>query len=169
MTIDDVALGSIEAETVGRRVSMLAGSQLPLGSVMASVASRAPLAMSGSKLAFCASVPAFRIAFAASTVVEKYGAHKSARPNSSVTMHSSTMPKPAPPYCSGIWMPGSASSSLSLAPDRGIVALGGGHQAANLGGRRFVSEKSPQRRAELLLLVGERELDAARGLYFRFV
>jgi hypothetical protein len=50
-----------------------------------------------------------------------------------------------------------------LAPDRGILALGGGHEAANLDCRRLVDEKSPDRRAELLLLVGKGELDAPFG------
>ena len=47
------------------------GFQLPSGSVTASVASRAPFAISGNRAAFCASVPEFRMALAASTAVEK--------------------------------------------------------------------------------------------------
>ncbi len=58
--------------------------------------------MPGSSAAFCASVPAFRIAPAASTAEAKYGAHSSTRPISSSTMHCSENPKPCPPYASGI-------------------------------------------------------------------
>ena len=85
-------------------------SHFPFGSVNASVAIVSPLAMPGSSASFCASVPAFRIAFAASTTDEKYGAHSSTRPISSSTMPSSTNVKPWPPYSSGIasdWSPSS--------------------------------------------------------------
>ena len=74
VAIDDVTFDSVEtiAVRIGSGDKLDArGSQLPFGSVTASVASRAPLARSGSKADFCASVPAFRIALAASTAVEK--------------------------------------------------------------------------------------------------
>ena len=89
---------------------MPAASHLPLGSVNASVAIVSPLAIGGSSADFCASVPAFRIAFAASTAEEKYGAHSSTRPISSSTMPSSMNVKPWPPYSSGIARPCSPSS-----------------------------------------------------------
>ena len=60
-----------------------------------------------------------------------------------------------------MWIPGSASSSLSWRHTCRIVTFGGGHQAPNLGRRRFIVQKSPKCRAELLLLVRECELDAA--------
>jgi trimethylamine--corrinoid protein Co-methyltransferase len=44
----------------------------------------------------------FMIALAASTHDEKNGAHNSERPCSSIAMPSSTGPKPAPPYASGM-------------------------------------------------------------------
>ena len=82
---------------------MPAASHLPLGSVNASVAMVSPAAMPGSSLPCCSGVPAFMIASAASTTVEKYGAHSSTRPISSSTMPSSTKVKPCPPYSSGMW------------------------------------------------------------------
>ncbi len=69
---------------------MPSASHFPFGSVNARVAIVSPLAMPGSSAAFSSSLPAFRIALAASTTVEKYGAHSSARPCSSSTMPSST-------------------------------------------------------------------------------
>jgi hypothetical protein len=77
-------------------------SHLPLGSVNARAAIVSPAAMPGSSSAFCSSVPALRIAFAARHTVEKYGAHSSTRPISSSTMPSSTNVKPCPPYSSGM-------------------------------------------------------------------
>ena len=50
-----------------------------------------------------------------------------------------------------------------LTPHRRIVTLGRGHQTPNLGGRRFVTQESPDRRAELFLFIRKGELDAARG------
>ena len=73
---------------------MPAASHLPLGSVNASAAIVSPVAMGGSSADFCASVPAFRIAFAASTADAKYGAHSRTRPISSSTMPSSMNVKP---------------------------------------------------------------------------
>ena len=89
---------------------MPAASHLPFGSVNASVAMVSPDAIPGSSLPFCSSVPAFMIASAASTTVEKYGAHSSTRPISSSTMPSSTNVKPWPPYSSGMWRLWSPSS-----------------------------------------------------------
>ena len=63
-----------------------------------------PDAMPGSSSLFWASVPAFMIASAASTTLEKYGAHSSTRPISSSTIASSTKVNPWPPYSSGMWM-----------------------------------------------------------------
>ena len=83
---------------------------MPFGSVKASVAMVSPLAMPGSRDFFWSSVPAFRIASAASTTVEKYGAHSRARPISSSTIPSSTHVKPWPPYSSGMARPCSPSS-----------------------------------------------------------
>ncbi len=50
---------------------MPAASHLPLGSVKASAAIVSPVAIGGNNADFCASVPAFRIAFAARTADEK--------------------------------------------------------------------------------------------------
>ena len=69
-------------------------SHRPFGSVNASAAIVSPDAMPGSSSPCWASVPAFMIASAASTTVEKYGAHNRTRPISSSTMPSSTNVKP---------------------------------------------------------------------------
>ena len=50
---------------------MPSASHRPFGSVKASVAMVSPAAMSGSSARFCASLPAFMIAVAASTVEAK--------------------------------------------------------------------------------------------------
>ena len=88
-------------------------SQRPFSSVKARAARMSPAAMGGSSSRFWASSAPLIMAVAAKTMEEKYGAHSSARPISSITMPSSTMPNPAPPYCSGMWIPGSPSWSLS--------------------------------------------------------
>src|SRR6476646_4169246 len=91
-------------------IVMPAASHLPEGSVNASAAIVSPDAMPGSNACFSASVPAARIAPAASTTEEKYGAHSSTRPISSSTMPSSMKVKPWPPYSSGMARPWSISS-----------------------------------------------------------
>ena len=52
-------------------VSIPVASQRPFGSVKANVATVSPAAIGGSSSRFCASVPAFMIAVAASTVEAK--------------------------------------------------------------------------------------------------
>ncbi len=64
-------------------------SHLPDGSVKASVAIVSPLAMPGRYAFLAASSPDCSSVLAASTTVEKNGAHSSARPISSSTMPSS--------------------------------------------------------------------------------
>ena len=93
---------------------MLAGSQLPLGSVTASVASRAPLARSGSKLDFLRFGAGVQnrigrehrggeIGRAKQRAAELLG-------NDAKLDHAETRRRRTAP---GMWMPGSASSSLS--------------------------------------------------------
>ena len=67
-----------------------ASSQRPFSSVKATVAIVAPEAMAGRYLALASSEPAWISVLAASTTVEKNGAHSSARPISSSTTVSST-------------------------------------------------------------------------------
>ena len=74
--------------------SMPDASHLPLGSVIASDAMVSPDAIPGSNSDCCSGVAPFMIAFAASTTVEKYGAHNRAAPISSSTMPSSTHVNP---------------------------------------------------------------------------
>ena len=69
---------------------MPASSQRPLSSVKASVAMVSPDAIPGSNSALAASSPEWMRVLAASTTVEKNGAHSSARPISSRTTMSST-------------------------------------------------------------------------------
>ena len=71
-------------------IVMPASSHLPDGSVNASVAIVSPLAMPGRSSFLAASSPDCSSVLAASTTVEKYGAHSRARPISSSTMPSST-------------------------------------------------------------------------------
>ena len=70
--------------------SMPCSSQRPLASVRARVAMVSPEAMPGRSAFLAASSPLWRMVLAASTTVEKYGAHSSARPISSSTTISST-------------------------------------------------------------------------------
>jgi len=56
-----------------------------------------------------------------------------------------------------------------LAPHLGIVTVGRLHEAPNLGRGRLVTEKSAQRRAELILFIRKRKPHAPRRLDFRFV
>ena len=98
------------------------------------------------------------IASAASTTVEKYGAHSSTRPISSSTMPSSTNVNPWPPYSSGMWRLCSPSSCAICAPHRGVVALGGLHEAAHLGRRRLRLQEAAHGVAQLVLLFGEGEV-----------
>jgi hypothetical protein len=65
--------------------------------------------------------------------------------------------------------PGQRQVVAELAPELGIVPLGRVHQPADCGRGRFLLQKAPNRRAELFLLVRERELDAAGGRECRFV
>ena len=133
-------------------------SHFPFGSVNASVAIVSPLAMPGSSAFFWSSVPAFRIASAASTTVEKYGAHSSARPISSSTMPSSTHVNPWPPYSSGIAQALEPELVGHLRPHRGVVALGGLHQAPDLGLGALGLEELPHGVAQLVLLFGKGEV-----------
>ena len=70
--------------------SMPLSSHLPLGSVKARVAIVSPEAMPGRCSFLAASSPECSSVLAASTTVEKYGAHSRARPISSSTTMSST-------------------------------------------------------------------------------
>ncbi len=70
--------------------SMPDSSHRPFGSVKASVAIVSPDAMPGSSAFLAASSPECSSVLAASTTVEKYGAHSRARPISSSTTVSST-------------------------------------------------------------------------------
>ena len=65
--------------------------------------------------------------------------------------------------------PGQRELFAELAPDLGIIPLGSVHEAPDFSRGRFLLQKSPNRRAELFLLVRECELDAAGGLELRFV
>ena len=114
---------------------------------------------------FCASVPAFMIAVAASTVEAKYGAQSSARPISSSTMPSSTKPKPWPPYSSGMWTPVRPSCWLSSRQPLALPAGVGLHQPPHHARRRLLLQEAPQHRAELFLLAGEAELHAVSSPY----
>ncbi len=71
----------------------------------ATVAIVSPLAMPGRKSFLAASSPLCSNVLAASTTVEKNGAHSSDRPISSSTMPSSMNVKPEPPNSSGIESP----------------------------------------------------------------
>ena len=77
-------------------MAMPSASLRPSSSEKASVAVVSPEAIAGSSALFCSSVPALRMALAASTVDRK-GAHRSPRPISSSTIARSAWPKPPPP------------------------------------------------------------------------
>ncbi len=72
-----------------------------------------PDAIAGSHSAFWASLAPWVRAPAPSTADAKKGAQSSDRPISSSAIPSSTGVKPWPPYASGRWTPGSASSPQS--------------------------------------------------------
>ena len=86
-------------------VVMPFSSHLPDGSVVARVATVSPAAIPGKYFFFAASSPLNNNAFAASTTLEKNGAHNNARPISSNTTPSSMKLNPEPPNSSGIERP----------------------------------------------------------------
>ena len=65
--------------------------------------------------------------------------------------------------------PGQRELFAELAPGLGIVPLGGVHETPDLGRGRLFVQKAPNRRAELFLLISERELDTAGVFEFRWV
>ena len=133
-------------------------SHLPFGSVNASVAMVSPEAMPGRSWPCWSSVAAFMIALAARHTVEKYGAQSRTRPISSRTMPSSTKLKPWPPCASGEVEALEAELLGHLRPDRGVVALGGLHEATDLGFGALGLQELADSVSQLLLLVGEREV-----------
>src|SRR5690606_16608108 len=80
-------------------------SQRPDSSTSASVATVSPATIPGSRSLHASRSPEASSAVVASTTVEKNGPHSTARPISSRTAPSSTMPKPPPPYSSGTASP----------------------------------------------------------------
>ena len=133
-------------------------SHLPFGSVNASVAIVSPDAMPGSSSPFWASVPAFMIAFAASTTLEKYGAHSSTRPISSSTIAELDEREPLAAVLLGDVEALEPELVGHLVPHRGVVALGGLHQPAHLARRRLRLQEPPHGVAQLVLLFGEGEV-----------
>ena len=133
-------------------------SHLPFGSVNARVAIVSPDAMPGSSSPFCASVPAFMIASAASTTLEKYGAHSSTAAH--LLEHDRQLHEREPLAAVLLGDVDALEAELvgHLAPHRGVVPLGGLHEPAHLARRRLGVEESANGVAQLVLLFGEREV-----------
>ena len=137
---------------------MPSASHFPFGSVNASVAIVSPLAMPGSSASFSSSVPAFRIALAARTTVEKYGAHSSARPM--LLEHDAELDEreALAAVLLGDRQALQAELVRHLRPDRRVVALGRLHEPAHLALGALRLEELPHGVAQLVLLFREREV-----------
>ena len=87
-----------------------------------------PEAMPGSQRSFCSSEPAAWISRPAAAL-DRNGTGASAYPSSSIRITSSTTPRPWPPYCSSMKMPGQPSSQSSF--QTVVVVLAGIGQLAH--------------------------------------
>ena len=136
---------------------MPAASHLPVGSVNASVAIVSPLAMPGSSADFSSSVPAFRIALAASTAGEVGGAQQDA---AHLLEHDAELDE-GEALAAVLLGDGETLEPELLAhllPDRGVVALGRLHEAAHFRLGRLGLEELPHRAPQLFLLLGKSEV-----------
>ena len=117
-----------------------------------------PDAMPGSSSPCCSGVPAFMIASAASTTVEKYGAHEQHAAH--LLEHDAELDEREALAAVLLGDVEALEAELvgHLAPHRGVVALGGLHETPHLGRRRLRLEEATDGVAQLVLLVGEGEV-----------
>ena len=157
-TTNDFSPWSVQPILLWRASSAIPpASQRPFGSATASAASVSPRAIPGRSAAFCASLPAFRTAFAPSAIDPKYGAHRSARPISSQRDAELDEAGALPSVRLRDGDTGQCQLERELLPHRGLVALGRVHEPPHLADRRLLLEEAPHDPAQLFLLFREAE------------
>ena len=114
--------------------------------------------MPGSSAAFCSSVPTFRIAFGGEH--DRREVRRAQQDAAHLLEHDAELDEreALAAVLLGDRERLEAELLAHLLPDRGVVALGGLHQPADLGLRRLGLEELPHRAPQFFLLLGEGEV-----------